>query len=202
MVRNTRVGVMLAAVSLALAMNLSCGGAANGRLYTLHLPAPPAATGKPLPFSLGVEQFQAMDALADQRILRYETPIQVKYYEQDRWISEPAQLFTELTFRYLARAQRVKRVRMLPWAQRADYVVQGRVLNFEEVDSDRKRLARVALMLTLARYPTREVLWTNTFRDEEPVKGEGARALVEALSVGSDKVLKQGVAQLLAQLSR
>ncbi len=57
-------------------------------------------------------------------------------------------------------------------------------------------------MLTLARYPTREALWSGTFRDEEPVKGGGVPLLVEALSVSADRVIRQGVAQLLAQLLR
>jgi ABC-type uncharacterized transport system auxiliary subunit len=199
---HIRAGVMLAAVLLTLALNMSCGGAATARSYTLHIPAPPPATEKPLPVTLGVERFQAVDALADRRILCYESSIQVKYYEQDLWNSDPAQLLTELTFRYLAQTRLVERVRMLPWAQRVDYVVQGRILNFEELDSGQEPQARVALVLTLARYPSRETLWSGTFRAEEPVEGGGVPALVEALSAATDKVLKQGVAQLLAELSR
>jgi ABC-type uncharacterized transport system auxiliary subunit len=96
---HIRAGLMLAAVLLTLALNMSCGGPATARSYTLHIPAPPRATGTPLPSTLGVERFQAVDALADRRILRYETSIQVKYYEQDLWNTDPARLLTELTFR-------------------------------------------------------------------------------------------------------
>jgi ABC-type uncharacterized transport system auxiliary subunit len=195
-----RLGVASVAAMLVALASLSCGRGASSSMYTLRVPQPPAAAGGPLPIALGVEQFHAVDPLNDRRILRYESSTELKYYEDDYWVSDPATLMSELTARYLARMHIVKQVVMVPWSQTIDYTIGGRVLDFEEIDSNRGRQARVALELTVANSPDHEVVWSGTFRAEEPVSGGGVRGLVEAMSAAADKVLREASEEISAHL--
>jgi ABC-type uncharacterized transport system auxiliary subunit len=169
-------------------------------MYTLRVPQPPSPAGTPLPIVLGVEQFHSVDPLNDSRILRYVTSTQLKYYEDDYWISDPATLMSELTARYLSRMNIVRQVVMVPWTQAIDYAIGGQVLDFEEVDTDRGRQARVALEVTLANSPEHQVVWSGTFRAEEPVRKGGVSGLVEAMNAAADKVLREASEQISAHL--
>jgi ABC-type uncharacterized transport system auxiliary subunit len=195
-----RLGVASVAATLLALASSSCGGGPSSRMYTLRVPQPPRPAGTPLTIAIGVEQFHAVDPLNDRRVLRYETATELKYYEDDYWVSAPGTLMSELTARYLARMHIVRQVVMVPWNQTIDYTVGGRLLNFEEVDSDHGRQARVALELVLANSPDHQVVWSGTFRAEEPIRKGGIRGLIEALNIAADKVLREGSEQISAHL--
>lgn len=181
---------------------LGCGGGAStsARMYTLRFPEPHSPAPASSNLTIGVEHFSAAAPLNDQRILTYESPTQVRYYDDDRWVSEPTNMIPELAARYLERMGIARQASVLPWVESMDYVLQGQILNFEEVENAGQHEARVALELTLLRFPKREAVWTGTFRARQPVVGNNVPAAVEALSLATQAVLKSGFEDLAENL--
>jgi ABC-type uncharacterized transport system auxiliary subunit len=171
-------------------------------MYTLKLPEPPVVTTTPSTLVIGVEHFSAATPLNDSRILKYESATQLRYYDEDRWVSEPTTLIPEQAARYLERMGIARQASVLPWVDKMDYVLQGQILNLEEVVSGDQREARVELALTLLRFPNREIVWNGTFRAQQPVTDDNVPALVEALSAATDQVLRQGLTDLSGRLPR
>jgi ABC-type uncharacterized transport system auxiliary subunit len=169
-------------------------------MYTLRLPDPPAAPPPSSKLTIGVEHFSAVTPLNDRRILKYESPTQVRYYDADHWVSEPTTMIAELAAHYLERMGIARQASLLPWVESMDYVLQGQILNFEEVENGGQREARVTLELTLLRFPKREIAWTGTFRAQQPVAGDNVPAAVEALSLATQAVLKSGFEDLAENL--
>jgi ABC-type uncharacterized transport system auxiliary subunit len=169
-------------------------------MYTLKLPEPPPLPMPPPSIVIGVEHFSAVTPLNDSRILKYESATQLRYYDEDRWVSDPATLLPEQAARYLERMGIARQASVLPWVDRMDYVLQGQILNFEEFDSGEQREARVEVALTLVRFPGREIVWNGTFRSRQPVTDDNVPAVVDALSAATDQVLKEGLTALSAQL--
>lgn len=122
-----------------LALLMACGGVPRTYYYTLRPPVAPAAPGDPqTPFVLGIEHFHAPVALRDDRIVYYDSPTEMNYYEFSRWSSDPATLLTEQCGRSLRSMGVFLEVRLLPSREPVDYILRGRVLSFEEVDFERQ----------------------------------------------------------------
>ena len=203
---NSTLRFALASVAMALIFVVmpGCGGGASttARMYTLRLPDPPATPVKSSTLTIGVEHFSAVTPLNDARILKYESPTQLKYYNEDHWVSEPTTMVSEFAARYLERKGIAQQASLLPWIEKMDYVLQGQILNFEEVVTGDQREARVALELTLLRFPNREVVWTGTFRARRSFDESSVPAAVEALSVATQDALQEGFTQLAGNLPR
>jgi ABC-type uncharacterized transport system auxiliary subunit len=190
-----------AVVFFALAA-LSCGGGSSNpsRIHVLRVPEPPSATPEALVRVIGVEHFSATTPLQDWRILRYPSPTQLEYYDDDRWVSEPSTMVAEVAAQMLERMGIARQARVLPWVDQMDYLLQGQILNFEEVDAESEHVGRVAIELSLLSFPKREVVWSGTFRAQKPIASDGVTAAVEALSAATHEVLKQGFENLALHL--
>jgi ABC-type uncharacterized transport system auxiliary subunit len=166
------------------------------------VPEPPSATPEALVRVIGVEHFSATTLLQDWRILRYPSPTQLEYYDDDRWVSEPSTMVAEVAAQLLERMGIARQARVLPWVDQMDYVLQGQILNFEEVDAESEHVGRVAIELTLLSFPKREGVWNGTFRAQKPITSDGVTAAVEALSAATHEVLKQGFENLALHLKQ
>jgi len=202
--RNGRRSSLALWTFLATLGLASCGGSIpKTQYYTLSVPAPPAASSDPkTTYILGVERFRAPEMLRDDRIVYYESPTQLNYYEYHRWSADPATLLTELAVQYLDRLGVFAEVRLLPIREPVDYTLRGRVLNFEEIDYGGGGKARVALELTLVRVRDRRVVWSARQQVETPIQEKGMAGVVNALNASSQQVLREvllGVAEQVEQ---
>lgn len=181
----------------------SCGGGSDGtsgRMHALRIPDPPPAAPSASSLVIGVEHFSAVTPLNDLRILKYESPTQLKYYDEDRWVSEPTTMIPEFAAQILEQMGIARQASVLPWVENIDYVLQGQILSFEEFENGNQREARVAIELTLLRFPKREVVWTGTFRAQQAVAADNVPAAVESLSLATQEVLKSGFEDLAKNL--
>jgi ABC-type uncharacterized transport system auxiliary subunit len=169
-------------------------------MYTLRLPDPPAAPPPSSKLTIGVELFSAVTPLNDRRILKYESPTQVRYYDNDHWVSEPTTMIAEFAARYLERMGIARHASLLPWVESMDYVLQGEIQHFEEVENGSQREAHVTLELTLLGFPKRELAWSGTFRARQPVPADNVPAAVEALSLATQSALKTGFEDMAEKL--
>jgi ABC-type uncharacterized transport system auxiliary subunit len=181
---------------------VSCGSIPKTNYYGLRVPSPPGAHNPKTAAVLGIERLSAPEVLRDDRIVFYESPTQLNFYQYHRWSSDPATMIRDAIARRLGQAGLFAEVRLLPAREPVDYLLRGRVLNFEEVDYDSGVKGRAGLELTLVRAQDRKVLWTAARQAQDAAQGQGMAAVVEALNAASDRVLSELLPLLLAQAER
>lgn len=192
----------VAAMALAAAWLVACGSAPRPNYYTLRVPAAPAAHDPKAAAGLGVERLGAPEVLRNDRILYYESPTQLNFYENHRWSSDPPSMVRDSLAGQLSQAGVFSEVRLLPARDPVDYLLRGRLLNFEEVDYEGGAKGRVRLELTLVRVRDHKVLWSEARQAQVAAQGKEVAGVVEALSAASDQVLQELVPALLAQAAQ
>ena len=186
---------------LAALVSASCGGLPRTHYYTLRmLPLPPAHDPKTT-FVLGVERFRASEALRGDRIVYYESPTQLNFYEYHRWSAVPATMLSEQAARQLESMGLFAQIRLLPSREPVDYILQGHLLNFEEVDYEGGK-GRAALQLKLVRARDHKVVWSVMRQAERPIQGKGVPGVVSALNDSADQLLREALAALAAEVER
>jgi len=194
--RAAGVGLLLALLSA------SCGSVPKTHYYTLQMVAPPARNDPKTPFVLGVERFRAVEMLRDDRIVYYESPTEMNFYEYHRWGSDPASLLSELALEWVQRTGAFADVRMLPAREPVDYILRGRLCDFEEVDYEGGGKGRVNLELALLRSRDHKVLWSVQRLAETPIQEKGVPGVVRALNDSSDQLLRDALPEMIAQVEQ
>lgn len=193
----------LALVCLVFSIALwaaSCGAVPRTNYYALRVPPPPAAHDPKTAGVVGVEHFRAADVLRDDRIVYYASPMELNFYQYHRWSAEPATMLTELVARRLEQSGAFMAVRVLPSREPMDYLVRGRVLNFEEVDSGTNVKGRAGLEMMLVRVRDHKILWSESRQEESAAEGKGVPAVVLALNAASERLLDGLVPALVAKV--
>jgi ABC-type uncharacterized transport system auxiliary subunit len=200
--KRGRRKLRLAAIGLAAAGLVACGNVPRPNYYTLRVPAAPAAHDPKTAAVLGVERLGAPEVLRNDRILYYESPTQLNFYENHRWSSDPSSMVSDSLAGELSQAGVFSEVRLLPARDPVDYLLRGRLLDFEEVDYEGGAKGRVRLELTLVRVRDHKVLWSDARQAQFPAQGKEVAGVVEALNAASEQVLKELVPALLAQATQ
>ncbi len=178
----------------------SCGGPPATHYYTLRMPPPPPANDPKTNFVLEVERFRAPELLRDDRIVFYESPTQLNFYQHHRWRADPAMMLSELAARWLEQTGIFAQVRGSPSREPADYLLKGRVLSFEEVDYEGAGKGRVTLALTLVRSRDRKAVWSARRQVESAIQQKGVPGVVNALNSSSWQLLAEVLPGLLTQV--
>jgi ABC-type uncharacterized transport system auxiliary subunit len=168
--------------------------------YTLRVPPPPAAHDPKTAAIVGVERFRAADVLRDDRIVYYASPTELNFYQYHRWSADPATMLTEVTARRLEQCGAFTAVRLLPSREPVDYLLRGRLMNFEEVDSGAGVKARVGLEMMLIRVRDHKILWSETRQEESAAEGKGVAAVVQAVNSASERLLGGALPDLVRKV--
>lgn len=196
-------GALLGASGLlAVCLTAACGGVPRTFYYTLRSPVPPAAPDPRMAVTLGIEHFRAPEMLRDDRIVYYQSPTEVNYYQYHRWTSDPPTLLTESAAQWIDNAGAFGEVVMLPSRQPVDYILRGRVGHFEEVDYEAGGKARVSLDLTLMRARDHKVVWSGRNAADAPLEGKGMAGVATAMNAAVDQVLRGLLPAMLAQVQQ
>jgi ABC-type uncharacterized transport system auxiliary subunit len=187
---------------LAVVFSAACGGVPKTYYYTLHVLAPPPVADSKTNFVLGVEHFGAPEVLRDDRIVYYVSPTQLNYYQFHRWGATPATLLAEFSAQWLDSLGVFAQVKMLPTREHVDYTLGGRVLHFEEVDSEGGGKARLALALSLVRMKDHKLVWSGERQQETPLQASGVEGLANALNASCAQLLRDLVPGLIAQVEQ
>lgn len=188
----------------AAALLGSCGATRPSKYYALELPAASAAAANPLPVTLLVGRVTAPHILRDDRIAYRSTATEIGMYEYHRWSEPPATMIEALLQRRLRADGRYRSVQALSSNAQGDYVLRGRLHQFEEVAGGAGVSARISLEMEMFERKSGTVVWTNLFNAEEAVAGKEVPAVVDALNRASQRVLGEvstSVASYFAQRS-
>jgi ABC-type uncharacterized transport system auxiliary subunit len=192
--------VLVAGLSaLALA---SCGGVPKTRYYTVAMPAPAPANDAKTSFVLDVPRFRAAEVLRDDRILYYQSPTELNYYEYHRWSAYPADMLAEQVARRLRGMGVFDQVRLYPHAIPGDYALRGRLLNFEELDYVSGGAVRVGLELTLVRARDQKMVWSDSHESSHSIQEKGVAGVVNALNAATVQTVNGLLSELVAAVER
>ena len=170
-----------------------CGATRPSKYYELQVSAaPPRAGGSnAYPVALLVGRLTAPHLYRDDRIVYRTGPEQLGTYEYHRWAEPPTEMLEAILLRRLRESGRYRTVQLLRSNARGDFVIRGRLHNFEEI-SGSPLVARVALEIELYELKTGTTVWSQFYSHDEPVNGKDVSAVVQALN----RNVQQGLAQI------
>jgi uncharacterized lipoprotein YmbA len=162
--------------------------------YTLTLHAPETTSDKGKA-SLVVRAFSAHDPYNQERLVYRTSPYQLDFYNYHRWASSPTEQVTDLTRRYLRGTAIFAKV--YPSTEgSADFTLNGRILQFEEIDHDQTWEAALSIDFWLTRAEQRTPLWFQTYSASRQTEKRNPAAVAEALSRNLETLLGQLAADL------
>jgi len=160
---------------------VACSGMPRVHYYTLEIPHVSPAKSPEVSFHLTVQRFHADHVLRDDRILYRERPNELGFYEYHRWTGPPADLVTSYFIHRLKDSGAYARVSSYKDEPRPDFILQGRIHRFEEMDRGKEVFASVALELELSDASTRQPVWRGEEECIRPVAGKDVSELVTGI---------------------
>ena len=185
---------------VAVVMWASCGGTPPMHYYTVQTPSAPVPDDPTTNLVLGVERFRGPDIMRDDRIVYYQSPTQLNFYQQHRWSADPTAMLAEMCQRWLEQKGVFAQVRLAPYREPVDYSLRGRVLDFEEVDDPAGVKGRVGLELTLVRSRDRQVIFCERRQAEAAAQEKGVAGVVSALNRATQQLLDEMMPTLVAKV--
>ena len=183
-------------VALALAALSSCLGGRPIRYYTVTLPPTPPQQTSAYPVALLVGHIGAPEILEDQPIVYRSGQNEIGTYQYHLWAEPPAQMVKTMLIRRLRSSGRYQAVAPLGNSETGEFVLHGRLYEFEEVDTGGSITARVSMEFQLIDRKTRKQVWSHFYTHTVPVQGKTIPDVVAAL----DHNLEQGLTEMVSGL--
>jgi ABC-type uncharacterized transport system auxiliary subunit len=184
--------------AIVLMMLSGCVGGQAVKYYRLEIPAPPDASPEiPFGVSLQVANLDTPPLMRDGRLLYQVGTHEVGAYEYHRWVETPDRIVQSSLVRMLRGSGKFQAVDTPRSGGKADYVLQGRIYEFSEVDKP-EIFSSVSLEVELHEMKTLRTVWSRTYTHEEQVNGRQVPDVVASL----DKNLQQGLREIVNGLNQ
>ncbi len=194
-------GFILAALTFTPLLVLGgCGRGHPIRYYTLQLPPAPEASASVYPVTLLIGRMEAPAILEDEPIVYRTGPNEIDTYPYHLWVEPPVRLVKNMLIRRLRASGKFRAVAELGSAMQGDYVLQGKLYDFEEVNKQGME-ALVNIEFELLDRKTRSAVWTHYYSRSEPVQGKQIADVVAALDGNLARCLGEVAAGLDAYFS-
>jgi len=135
--------------------------------------------------------------MRDGRILYQVGSHEVGAYEYHRWIEPPDRIVQDSLVRLLRASGKYQSVDTPRGGGRADYILQGRIYEFSEVDKP-EVYSRVSLEIELHDGKNFRTVWSRVYNSEERVDGKNVPDVVDSL----DKNLRRGLSEIVNGLDQ
>lgn len=188
-------GAMVALVSGAFLG--SCGAVRPSQFYRLEIPSDPPASVGTFPVTLLIGRLDAPHLYRDTRLVYRSSATQMNTYEYHRWVEPPTDMLQAILMRTLRASGKYQSVQSQGSNARGDYIVRGRLHQFEEVD-DGAVSTRVAFEIELYSQESGTTVWTHYYAGDEPVGTKSVPAVVDALN----RNVQRGMAEATAGLEQ
>jgi ABC-type uncharacterized transport system auxiliary subunit len=116
-------------------------------------------------------------------------------YQFSRWAEPPVEMLKSKLIRVLDASGDYQSVASLGSASDGQFVVRGKLYDFEEVDSA-SIAGLVSMEFELYDRKSGKVVWSHFYSQSQPVQGKEISAVVTALDVNLDRGLKEVAAGL------
>jgi ABC-type uncharacterized transport system auxiliary subunit len=192
--RSTNSGFLVIAVCLA---DAGCVATRPVHYYTLAPGAPATTESKPGGLVLLVGNIATPEALQDGRI-RYRTGSnEAGAYEYHRWMERPGSMVRSALIRALRDSGKYQRVLESGSSVNGDYLLRGKLEEFDEVDGASIR-TKISLHVELVERKTNQNVWDHVLQREEPVNGRTVVEVVRSL----DRNLQHVVSETAREVDR
>lgn len=184
---------------LLLAAAAGCGAARPMQYYAIDVPARArtAAPGEPWPVVLLVGHFTAPHLYREDKLVYRAGSNELRTYEYHRWAEPPSETLENVFLSGLRASGRYRAVQSQRSNTHGDYIVRGRLEDFEEIVGP-PQVARLRLEMELYEVKAGIVVWSQTYSEDEPVNGKGVDAVVQALN----RNVERGVVQLASGIEQ
>ena len=189
--RTTR-SITTRSILLSLfALTLSgCGSTRPIRYYTMESPTAPALSTGTNAMSLVVASVSGPEILRRSPIAYRVGANEIGTYQYSQWEEPPVEMIQKSLIRLLRESGNYQSVESLSGASDGQFVVRGRLNDFEEVDGP-AITAFVSMEFELYDRKSGKVVWAHSYSQSEPAMGKEISAIVTALNVNLDRGLKE-----------
>ncbi len=185
-------------IAVLFLLAAACGAMRPIKYYRLEIPQPAAApTAASLGISIQVGNIDTPAIMRDGRILYQVGTHEVGTYEYHRWVETPDRVVQDSLVRLLRSSGRFQSVDTPRNSIKPDYVVQGKIYEFSEMDKPEVH-SRVSLEIELHDTKTGRTVWSRIYTEEENVGGKEVSDVVHSL----DQNLGRGLAQIVTGLDQ
>jgi ABC-type uncharacterized transport system auxiliary subunit len=179
-----------------LALGLSgCGSSKRITYYTVQMPLAPTRTTSAFPVSLLVGSIVGPPIYRDSPIAYRVGTNEIGVYQYSRWIDPPVDMVKVKLLRILKQSGDYQSVGGLGSATNGQYIVRGRLYNFDEVDGA-SISSQVSMEFELYDKKSGKVVWQHFYSQSEPAQGKEISAVVTALDTNLDRGLQEVAAGL------
>ena len=182
--------VLLAAVGLG-----ACRGGRLIRYYTVELPPAAQPSTNVYPITVLIGRIGAPEILQDDPIAYRTGPNEIGTYNYHHWAEPPVRMVKVILIRQLRASGKYQSVADLGSTVQGEFVLRGRLYDFEEVDAG-TTAALVTMEFELFDRKTAKTFWTHFYSHSEPVQGKEIPDVVSAL----DRNLVRGLTEVTSGL--
>jgi ABC-type uncharacterized transport system auxiliary subunit len=174
-----------------LALGLSaCGPGRPIRYYMVQLPAAPTPSTNTYPVSLLVASIGGPQFFEDTPIAYRIGANEIGTYRYSHWAEPPVEMLKSKLISMLRASGHYRSVVSLGSTSEGQFVIRGRLYDFEEVDSG-GIVGLVSMEFELYDRNLGRVVWSHFYSQNEPVQGKEISAIVRALDLSLDRGLKE-----------
>ncbi len=193
-----RLGLLLIGEVLSLTLwSCASGPAPVDHYYQIDAGVPDAPPARRLEGNLQVDRLRT-DALIGERQLLYKETAdasEIHQHPYQRWSDPPAILLQTELISFLSAAEAADTVMLATARVKADYVVSGRIRNFERVLEPKVR-AVVELEFLVTSANGKEILVNQSYREERIAANSSIAASAVAFSEAVHAIFEQFLADL------
>jgi ABC-type uncharacterized transport system auxiliary subunit len=184
------VPIALLAVGLG-----GCGAPKPITYYAVQIPSAPAPSKHTYAVDILVGRIGGPSLLESAPIVYRTGTSAIGTYQYHRWVDPPVHMVKAKLIRMLRGSGEYQSVGSLGSTPGAEFVVQGTLHEFAEVDGE-SITGLVTIEFELYNRKTAKILWSHFYSDREPVESKQIQDVVEALDRNLDRGLKEVVAGL------
>ena len=197
-IAENRIGLLLIGAALSLTLwSCASGPAPIDHYYQIDAGVPDAPVAKKLEGNLQVDRFRT-DTLIGERQLLYKETVdapEIRQHTYQRRSDPPAILLQTELIAFLSAAAAADVVMPTTARVKPDYVISGRIRDFERVLAPEVR-AVVEIQLVVTSAADKEILINNSYREERAAANSTIAASAAAFSEAVHLIFEQFLADL------
>ncbi len=182
-----------AALGFAFAAAAGCRATVPPTDYYSLAPPPAAAAARGTNAVVAIDALDADPPYDDPRIAYRIGPVQLDYYNYQRWAAPPGALIADYLADAFAASGRFGAV-VRDGGSSAALTLGGRVLALEEVDVTPTRwVGRLAVELDATDPESGQLRWSERFDDTEPVAIRSPAGLARAITIAAQRIAARAI---------
>ena len=141
---------------------------------------PKNVLGRKISGTLRIKPFEVNKVYDRHNIVYRKSVNEMFYYNRKFWASKPSDMITDVLANHATETQLFSDI-ILELTKKPDYVLTGRILALDELDSGEKWFARVSIIYELKDYKTNQTIVSHSFERRKEVKIKDAVYVVRAM---------------------